>query len=316
MATRDSDQPITTELFEGKALANLSPQARREYAALWRTHVHPRLQSPGLAQTPAQVVDEVRAELQEAGIDRRSIEATLTLVREMTDGSGSPVVESGAASPPRDQGAPPPPVLEPLAVEHIRARLGRRGATLVSVLAYAGLRPSEALELRWSDIAGDSIRVPDAPTDPARDGSTRRAPRTVRLLLPLAEDLAEWRKVVSHRGRTDLVFPHRTRGRWTDFDWTLWRHRRFATAVKQAGLPPELAPLDLRHTLAQLLIGAGVPLVDVAREMGTAPLVTWSMYRPLFEEADRRRARSASAAVISTRKSARRAEPPEAPAPS
>jgi integrase len=303
VAPQGADQPITTELFEGKALANLSPQARREYAALWRTHVHPRLQSPGLAQTPAQVVEEVRAELHEAGVDRRSIEATLTLVREMTDGYTAPVAEPGAAQPRRGGSGPPPPVLEPLAVERIRARLGRRGATLVSVLAYAGLRPSEALELRWSDVEGDSIRVPDAPPDPARDGGARRAPRPVRLLLPVAEDLVEWRKVVSHRGRADLVFPHRTRGRWTDFDWTLWRHRRFATAVKHAGLPPELAPLDLRHTLAQLLIGAGVPLVDVAREMGAAPLVAWSMYRPLFEQAERGRARSASAAIISARKS-------------
>ena len=292
---------MTTELIERRALANLSPEARREYAALWRAHVHPRLQSPGLAQTPAQVADEVRAELPEAGVDRRSIEATLRLVRDLTDGPSTSAVE--LARPASRKGGSRAPVLEPPAVERIRARLGRRGATLVSVLAYAGLRPSEALELRWSDVATDSLRVADATPDPARDGAAGRAPRTVRLLLPLAEDLAAWRGVVSHRGPTDLVFPHRTRGRWTDFDWKLWRHRRFAAAVKGADLPPELAPLDLRHTLAELLIGAGVPLVDVAREMGAAPLVAWAMYRPLFEDAETRGTRSASAAIIAARKS-------------
>ena len=56
--------------------------------------------------------------------------------------------------------------LPPLDIERIRAHLvddGRmRDAVLVSVLAYAGLRPGEALALRWSHIRERTILVEHA----------------------------------------------------------------------------------------------------------------------------------------------------------
>jgi integrase len=46
-----------------------------------------------------------------------------------------------------------PHALTPIEVERIRAQLARPiDAVLVSVLAYAGLRPEEALPLRWRDV--------------------------------------------------------------------------------------------------------------------------------------------------------------------
>jgi integrase len=51
----------------------------------------------------------------------------------------------------------------PETIEVIRASLLRDGrlrdATLVSVLAYAGLRPGEALALRWGDVRERTILV-------------------------------------------------------------------------------------------------------------------------------------------------------------
>ena len=51
----------------------------------------------------------------------------------------------------------------PATVEAIRGSLLRDGrlhdATFVSVLAYAGLRPGEALALRWGDIRERTILV-------------------------------------------------------------------------------------------------------------------------------------------------------------
>lgn len=51
----------------------------------------------------------------------------------------------------------------PLAVERMRARLRAnarlRDATLVCLLAYAGLRPGEALALEWQHIGSRSLRV-------------------------------------------------------------------------------------------------------------------------------------------------------------
>ncbi|HWK17948.1 MAG TPA: site-specific integrase, partial [Solirubrobacteraceae bacterium] len=42
--------------------------------------------------------------------------------------------------------------LPPLTIERMRAASTPRDATLISVLAYAGLRPGEALALQWRDI--------------------------------------------------------------------------------------------------------------------------------------------------------------------
>src|SRR5699024_8257953 len=51
----------------------------------------------------------------------------------------------------------------PAQVEQLRAALTannrRRDAALISVLAYAGLRPGEALALRWSDVRSRTIIV-------------------------------------------------------------------------------------------------------------------------------------------------------------
>jgi integrase len=72
-------------------------------------------------------------------------------------------------------------------VERLREQLGQRDATLVAVLAYAGLRPGEALDLRWGHVQ-DRTLIVNAPKTGRR--------RTVRLLAPLA---ADWR-----RGAQDL----------------------------------------------------------------------------------------------------------------
>ena len=49
--------------------------------------------------------------------------------------------------------------LAPITVETIRTKLGRRDATLVSVLAYAGLRPGEALGLQWHNVRDRTLLV-------------------------------------------------------------------------------------------------------------------------------------------------------------
>jgi integrase len=67
---------------------------------------------------------------------------------------------------------------------------GDRNPTLISVLAYAGLRPQEALVLTWGDMRDRTLLI-----DKASDGQAGVKPtktgqsRTVRLLGPLAADL-------------------------------------------------------------------------------------------------------------------------------
>ena len=149
--------------------------------------------------------------------------------------------------------------LSPDAVERIRATLLRQGrlrdATLISVLAYAGLRPGEALGLRWSDVRDRTLLVERsvalgdiAPT------KTRRIP-TVRLLGPLADDLAVLREHSGGEGDA-LVFPARSGDPWSEQAYRGWRRRVFKPAAAAAGGAIS-RPYDLRHSFISLLLAEG-----------------------------------------------------------
>jgi integrase len=98
--------------------------------------------------------------------------------------------------------------IPPDTVEEIRANLRLRDATLVSLLAYSGVRPeSEGVTLTWDKIGDKSIRI-----DATRTGRTR----FIKLLAPLADDLAEWKAMAEP---VDLVFPTAKEGRWSNADW-------------------------------------------------------------------------------------------------
>ena len=100
---------------------------------------------------------------------------------------------------PPKQYRPAVQAIPPSVIEVMRARLladGRlRDATLLVVLAYAGLRPQEALALEWRHVRERTLLVERAVSDgQLKVLKNRRQPRTVSLLAPLREDLATWRR--------------------------------------------------------------------------------------------------------------------------
>lgn len=101
--------------------------------------------------------------------------------------------------------------LAPTEAERLRLHLLRgrrqRDAALISLLAYAGLRPGEALALTWADVGTSTLLIDKAlALGVVKETKTRRA-RTVKLLKPLAADLAEWRLVSGRPEETGLIFP-------------------------------------------------------------------------------------------------------------
>jgi hypothetical protein len=84
----------------------------------------------------------------------------------------------GALPRTRRRAAPPSPrrALTPLEVERIRLHLlnDARDAALVSLLAYCGLRPEEAVALEWASVL--DACVSSAPTRTASWGRRRRVP--------------------------------------------------------------------------------------------------------------------------------------------
>jgi Phage integrase family len=140
----------------------------------------------------------------------------------------------------------------------MRAAVGPRDATILSLLAYAGLRPQEARRLCWADVRERTLLV-QAP-------KTRRT-RTVGLLSPLAADLADWRRRAGGPPPDAPVFPGSEGAAWTAEGFNQWRQRTFRTALEGAGVAAA-RPYHLRHSFASLLLHEGRSVIYMARQLG------------------------------------------------
>lgn len=152
----------------------------------------------------------------------------------------NPVTPVKVSQPRRKRAIRP---MAPVTVEAIRREFLNRGdewsATLVSVMAYAGLRPGEALALEWGHIGARTILVEQSNSEsgPAADTKTKRI-RTVRLLEPLAADLAAWRTPLPGPADANTVFPRTDGVPLSPTDYRNWRRRRFDPACDEAKVGP------------------------------------------------------------------------------
>jgi integrase len=137
--------------------------------------------------------------------------------------------------------------------------VAKRAATLISVLAYAGLRSQEALKTRHS--------------------------RIVLPLAPVPRGLAEWRLL---RGRPEegaLVFPSPSGAVWNDRGRQTWHRDAWDPACGAAELQG-VRPYDLRHSFVSLLIHEGRSVIDITRQAGHSPTMALDVYAHVFDEFD------------------------------
>ena len=174
---------------------------------------------------------------------------------------------------------------------------------LVSLLAYAGLRPGEALDLRWGDVLEQTIVV-TAPKTGRR--------RNVRMLRPLAIDLGAWRMASGRPPQRALVFPSGDGTRWTDEAYKSWARHAFRRAAEAAGVP-DATPYSLRHSFVSLLLAEGRNVLDVAQQAGHKASLSLDTYGHLFADFDGRGQVDAEAAIRAARQAVTvvGAQPPE-----
>lgn len=153
-------------------------------------------------------------------------------------------------------------------------------ASLISLLAYGGLRPGEALANEWPDLIGRQLMIErhlshGVIVPGTKTGGTRHP------TLPSCalQDLLQW-KMMS--GRSDgLIYARKDGLPWTESDYRNWHRRWFKRAAAVAGLltwDPEAGkngkwvgdfrPYDLRHTNASQRIRAGEPVAEIANDLG------------------------------------------------
>lgn len=155
----------------------------------------------------------------------------------------------------------------------------RRRRPLLATLTLAGLRISEALDLRWRDVNLDArhLRVAAAKTD--------AGVREVDLTPALQELLADYRSHSPYTQPGDLVFPtsagkrdnpSNVRNRFLDAAAKLANADLRATGREPM---PDVTPHSLRRTFISLLLAAGADVPYVMAQAGhTDPKMTLGLY--------------------------------------
>jgi integrase len=278
-------------IADGRALAS-----HERYQ--WNKHIRERLGGMQLRQITPMVVSQFISELRDAGIGMHSIRACLSLLQSMfsraVEWDRARINVAKLVSKPRVPRARAVRPLLPANVEAIRRHMlthrrhALRDATLVSVLAYAGLRPEEALALEWRHLRESTILIEQKCVEgkilPSQ--KTTRPPRSIPLLSVLRVDLREYQLAC---GRSEgLIFQSAGGMPWRASDWSDWRSRAWQPACAAIGLATIIhtatvtdgrqqtrrtyrgpVPYHLRHSFASLLIHKGQhSLVQISEWLG------------------------------------------------
>lgn len=272
-----------------------TPTTARAYRALLRDHLLPVFAELPLDRITAERIDRYRQakQAERDGLSANSINKSVRLMRQVLQRAVSydvldrnPVdrLERRSLRQPHN----PYPPLD--SAEHIAALLDAAGEldrtarvdrrhvprrAWLAVLVYAGLRPSEAVRIRWRDVdlAGGRLHV--------RGSKTDAAARSVPLLPVLRDELDGWKSASPTAEPDALVFAARDGGAMSERNLAA---RVFDAAVRDADkalvkaghvpLPEGLVPYSLRHTYVSLRVALGDDLATIGKDAGHASLAT------------------------------------------
>ena len=298
------------------AIPNLSPATRTLYRRVWALHVLPRLGDYSVRELTPKRLTRFRAELEKSGVGTATIVKAMTIVQSILSFAVSEeLVEFNAAASvtkPRYERAREPHIFLPADVEAVRVKLGGlRDRTLVSTLAYSGPRPEEVVyRLTWNDVGEQAIRYVDT-----KRHRTRHTP----LLKPLKDDLNEWFLASGRPTGNQPVFPAHDGGFWNADDWRNWRRRTWQgeperqrrdrkspNPARPGAAPKGTRPRDLRSSYVTIRIYEGIPLTQIAREVGTSVRMIEQHYAGVIANWDGKQ-RPAEASIRAARKASIRA---------
>jgi integrase len=279
--------------YHADACSRLQEATIASYEGVWRRAVEQRLGDRPLHEITPREISMWRVDMQKAGkgpeairMSMMLVQAMFTLALEWGEASSNPVA---LVRKPRQGRQRAIEVMDPKLVERIRRWMLAQGdffsATLVSVLAYSGMRPGEALALERRHIRNDTVLVEQAVArGRIKLQKTGRIYRTVDLLPPLRVDLAEWVASSGRGAPTDRLFP-RDDGEWFRVDdWNNWRNRKFYEGFDALGISRR-RPYDLRHSFVSLMIREGeLSIVELADQLGHAATETLKTYGHVFAE--------------------------------
>ena len=292
-ANRTVEQ-LAKEWWRRHAAPNLAEWTRRGYRPLLTKHIQPRLGFYRLREITPEVIADFRADLEAAGVGRHAVRVSMVILQSMFKHAirwrwvpgPNPVQQVEKPSGRRERAVV---CLAPAQVEAVRGWLldaeKLYAATMVSLIAYAGLRtPEELPALEVRHLGRKTLLVEQRNIDGTIiAGQKVRGfhPRSVDLVEPVRRDVTEY--LVAMGIRSGLVFPRRDGLPWRSHDWKNWTRRVWHPARTGAGIQ-SLPPYDLRHAFASLQIRARVSVPELAEQMGHAPAMTIGTYTHVIRE--------------------------------
>jgi integrase len=292
--------------------SNLARKTQLHYEHLLLKHVLPELGPLELRAITPETIARWQADRLASGYGRIATRHAFDLLgsilqRALEGGQIQTNPARAVRKAPRPRRAEVRP-LPPVTIERMRAATTPRDATLISVLAYAGLRPGEALALQWRDIREQTILVERAVSLGKEKDTKTAAHRTVRLLPPLAADLRKWRLLSGRPAAKALIFPSATGTVWSQPAYQSWRRRAFKRSLDGAGVE-HARPYDLRHSYASLLLHEGRSVIYVARQLGHDARLTLSTYGHVMDEFEEAPQLDAHTAIANARAALANEEP-------
>lgn len=291
--TRPASDTLTLDWWRKNRWArdharDLEQSTRDLYDRHWRQWIGPYLGHlpladitiDELADWQADLVDELELSPDAVHKARTALGSVLTHAATARAGVNNLRFVKAPKADHRDEVIP----LSPLEIERIRSVLDDvRDRIIVSLLAYAGLRPGELRALLWADRRQRTLLVQRAADPGGQVKATKTGQsRTVKILPFLGEDLDAWSLRALAGSRRPIITPDI----WTQSQWSAWRRNVWRPACEKAGLDPIPRPYDLRHSFASLLLAEGQGVLDVAKQLGHSARMTLDVYGHVIDEYD------------------------------
>ena len=267
------------------AKPRVSETTYRSYASLLRRFVIPGLGSKRLDQVTPDQVRALYQSMADQGLGR-TVQYTHSILRQALHAALADHLltwnpSAGIKLPKNDRKALPRVFSAEEAAAFLKAAQGHPLEALFHVLLSTGLRPGEALALRWEDLDlkswGGQLQVERALVERANGSYGFGPPKTKSSYRIVTLPLGVVAAIHAHRvrqaeeilaagpgyERNNLAFAN-SLGRPMD----LAKVRHSFKALLKAAKLPEIKLYSLRHTCATLLLEAGEGLKTVSERLG------------------------------------------------
>lgn len=243
------------------------------YETILNTYWLPHIGSWPIAEVTATKIKEVLAGLKVVAKTKKNILGPLRGVLAVAGVNPNPA--TGIEFRKRQK-----PVVErytPKQRASLIAALSGQPKVYFTLLFACGLRPGEALALRWTDYDGEELDISKQITRRKLENSTKTSKRR-RVYVPT------WARAILNEHTTrftgEWIFVNESGDHYKDTDMLndAWR-----AAHKKARLPYRI-PYVCRHTRAAELLSIGITPADAAKQLGNSPEIFLRTYSEFIEQ--------------------------------